>query len=120
MNYEFSAEQNKTFESLRAKMLHVVILYVIIAVLQILLFSFGPNSSSGDFPLLILAILHLILAFVFYRPLDNFQKVITTQGNDIEETLQAIKDMNVAFLVAIGLMIFNVLAAGARIAQLMP
>ena len=46
------------------------------------------------------AILLLALGWLFWRPLDNFRRIISTEGQDIREVVTAIKDLRAAYLAA--------------------
>jgi len=56
------------------------------------------------------AILLLALGWLFWRPLDNFRRIISTEGQDIREIVTAVKDLRAAYLGAE--IILVVLAAG--------
>jgi len=66
--------------------------------------------SVGSAILLLLLLLLLALGWLFWRPLDNFRRIISTEGQDIREIVTAIKDLRAAYLGAEIILI--VLAAG--------
>ncbi len=45
-------------------------------------------------------ILLLALGWLFWRPLDNFRRIVTTEGQDIREVITAIKDLRAAYFAA--------------------
>lgn len=105
--YEFSIEENRHIDQLRRKLQHISILFLLLGVLQ-LIESFMLPDPTGRWISLAAAILILGLGWLFMRPIDNFRRVISTQGQDIREVVTAIKDLRAAYLGAeIILLIFS-------------
>ena len=107
--YEFSAEENRLVDQVRRKLQHVAILFLVLGALQ-LIESFMLSDPTGRWISLGSAILVLALGWLFWRPLDNFRRIVSTQGQDIREVVTAIKDLRAAYLGAE--IILVVLAAG--------
>lgn len=107
--YEFTAEENHHIDQLRRKLQHVAILFMVLGALQ-LIESFMLTDPPGRWISVGGAILLLALGWLFWRPLDNFRRIISTEGQDIREVVTAIKDLRAAFLGAE--IILVVLAAG--------
>jgi hypothetical protein len=107
--YEFSAEENRYVDQVRSKLQHVALLFLVLGALQ-LIESFMLSDSTGRWISLASAFLLLALGWLFWRPLDNFRRIVSTQGHDIREVVTAIKDLRAAYLGAE--IILVVLAAG--------
>ena len=110
--YEFSAEENRLVDQVRRKLQHVAILFLVLGALQ-LIESFMLSDPTGRWISLGSAILVLALGWLFWRPLDNFRRIVSTQGQDIREVVTAIKDLRAAYLGAE--IILVVLAAGITV-----
>jgi hypothetical protein len=95
--YEFTAQENRCIDSLRRKLLHISVLFLVLGVLQ-LVQSFLLADALGRWISLAAALLLLGLGWLFMRPLDNFHRIVTTEGRDIREIVVAVKDLRVAFL----------------------
>jgi len=107
--YEFTAEENRVVDQVRRKLQHIAILFLALGALQ-LADSFPLTDPVGRWTSVGAAILLLALGWLFWRPLDNFRRIITTEGCDIREVITALKDLRVAYLGAE--IILVVLAAG--------
>jgi len=107
--YEFTAEENTHVDQLRRKLQHVAILFLVLGVLQ-LIESFLLKDPTGRWISMGGAILLLALGWLFWRPLDNFRRIISTEGQDIREVVTAIRDLRAAYLGAEIILI--ILAAG--------
>ena len=106
--YEFSESQNQQINEIAGKLSHISMLFYAFGALQLLdavFISAGPlvwgATASG--------LLFFALGFVFQRPLDNFKKIITTEGSDIPELMIGLDDLHIAFLT--GQIIIATLAA---------
>jgi hypothetical protein len=95
--YEFTAEENRHIDTLRRKLLHIAILFLVLGLLQ-LAQSFLLTDDMGRWVSLAAALLLLGLAWLFMRPLDNFRRIVTTEGRDIREVVIAIKDLRAAYV----------------------
>ena len=97
--YEFTAEENRHIDQVRRKLQHIALLFLVLGVLQ-LIGSFLLTDPTGRWISLGSAILLLALGWLFWRPLDNFRRIITTEGQDIREVITAIKDLRAAYFAA--------------------
>jgi hypothetical protein len=113
--YEFTAEENRHIEQLRRKIQHISLLFIVLGGLQ-LVQSFLMAEPTGRWISLGGAVLLLALGWLFFRPLDNFRRIITTEGQDIREVVTAIKDLRTAYL---GAEIIMVILAGGIIVEVM-
>jgi hypothetical protein len=97
--YEFTAEENRVIDQVRRKLQHIAVLFLLLGVLQ-LIGSFLLTDPAGRWISVGSAILLLALGWLFWRPLDNFRRIISTEGQDIREVVTAIKDLRAAYLAA--------------------
>jgi hypothetical protein len=97
--YEFTAEENRHIDQVRRKLQHIALLFLVLGVLQ-LIGSFLLTDPTGRWISLGSALLLLALGWLFWRPLDNFRRIITTEGQDIREVITAIKDLRAAYFAA--------------------
>ena len=95
--YEFTAEENRHIDQLRRKLQHISMLFLLLGVLQ-LVESFMLPDPTGQWISLAAAVLILVLGWLFMRPVDNFRRVVSTEGQDIREVVTAIKDLRAAYL----------------------
>ena len=102
--YEFTAEENRVIDQVRRKLQHIAVLFLLLGVLQ-LIGSFLLTDPAGRWISVGSAILLLALGWLFWRPLDNFRRIISTEGQDIREVVTAIKDLRAAYLAAESILI---------------
>lgn len=88
--HEFTTEQNKVFSNLYKRMLLMAILVLVGGAYSIVF------ALTGSFQLLLIVsgILYVVMAITFYLPLDNFKKIISTEGQDITELMTALNEMD--------------------------
>lgn len=97
--YEFTAEENRHIDQVRRKLQHIALLFVVLGALQ-LIESFLLTDPAGRWISVGSALLLLALGWLFLRPLDNFRRIVTTEGQDIREVITAIKDLRAAYFAA--------------------
>ena len=107
--YEFTGADNLHVNRLRQRLLHISVLFLVIGILQ-LVASFLIVDLTARWVSLGAAVLLLALGWLFMRPLDNFRRITTTQGQDIRQVIVAMKDLRAAFLAAE--VIFGIFVAG--------
>ncbi|HEY5666615.1 MAG TPA: hypothetical protein VIV64_07830 [Gammaproteobacteria bacterium] len=113
--YEFSEEDNKTFDLLARALRRFALTFAVFAVILTILGSIWiafitagtPDSPTGSpavggAPWLIIVVYAGIpataaLALMFLRPLDNLKRITATEGRDISELLGALGDLNQSF-----------------------
>ena len=113
--YEFTDQENHRIGQLGRKLQHIAALFLLLGVVQ-LVQSFLLEDPTARWISLGAAILLLALGWLFMRPLDNFRRIVTTQGKDIREVVVAIKDLRVAYL---GAEIILIICAAGIIAEVM-
>ena len=107
--YEFKAAEDAQVDALRTKLLHICVLFLVLGVMFVVqahVYLLGTSRLA----LSIGGALFVLLAIVFWRPLDNFRRVTTTQGDDIPQFMMAMDDLRVAFTtsqIVIGLLILT-------------
>ena len=93
--YEFSQEDNKTFQGLSRWMTTMAALIGIGGIATVVQFMTG----EGGWIVLVQGIVFLVLAITFYLPVDNFKKIVSTEGKDITELMTGFSDMDKGWLV---------------------
>ena len=104
MDYEFTEEENQSFKSLYGSMIFVSGVFTIFSI--ILFFSAFQKSDNLVFSR---AITFLLFGIILFFPTDNFMKIISTKGNDIEELMTGTKEL------ATGLFLMNIVLLFNRI-----
>jgi hypothetical protein len=113
--YEFTAEENAHIDRLRRKIQHISLLFLVLGALQ-LVQSFLLADAAARWTSLGGAMLLGALGWLFWRPLDNLGRIITTTGKDIREVVAAIKDLRLAYF---GAEIILILLAAGCIVEVM-
>jgi hypothetical protein len=93
--YEFSEQDNKTFQGLSRWMTTMATLIGIGGIATVVQFITG----EGSWIVLVQGIVYLVLAVTFYLPVDNFKKIVRTEGKDISELMTGFSDMDKGWLV---------------------
>ena len=98
--YEFTAEQNVTFEKLYATLRRFAFIF---GIWMLLLIIWGVALLlDGGRPLLQIigvigtGVAGLVICDFFLRPLGNLQRITTTQGKDIAALMRALTGLNTA------------------------
>ena len=98
--YEFSAQHNQTFDALSGALRRFAIMIGLFSVLMAIYGIAGAMKANFNVRNIVLLILGgavgLVAAYLFTRPLDNFQKITTTSGSDMTELGHALGDLNTA------------------------
>lgn len=108
--FEFGDVENQQVRALRGNLLQVSWLFIILGIVQLATAFTVVADPSARWIALASGILLLALGWMFMRPLDNFQRILTTSGQDIRQVMIAMKDLSTAYLVAE--ISFGILAAG--------
>ena len=94
-HYEFTQEQNQKIETVRVTLLHNSLLMLGIGFLLMLI---GHNLPIlPGWVTMLGASFFLILGVMHFHPLVNFKRVTTTSGDDINQMLTAMDDLQAAF-----------------------
>ena len=95
--YEFTSEQNETFDKLATSLQRFAIIFgiwgALFVVMGVLDFT-GGAIPFGGLVSAIAGIAIVIMAFLFLKPVQNFRGITTTEGQDISELLTALKLLN--------------------------
>ncbi|MFX0093918.1 MAG: hypothetical protein ACFFBD_19420 [Candidatus Hodarchaeota archaeon] len=93
--YEFTKEENMVFSALYKRMLIMAIVIFTGGTAAVVQLLFGPLEIL----LLAEGILYFIMAITFYLPVDNLRNIVSTEGSDISELMQALKEMDKGWLI---------------------
>jgi hypothetical protein len=96
--YEFTDEQNRTFDKLASALQRFAILFGIFGVLMVVLGALnllsGNGPQAGAAIQALAGVLIMVIAFLFLKPVQNFRRITTTSGQDISELLGAVGHLN--------------------------
>jgi hypothetical protein len=96
--YEFTDEQNKTFNKLATSLQRFAIIFgiwgALFVVMGVMDFTGESQAPFGGLVSAIAGLSIVITAFLFLKPVQNFRRITTTQGQDISELLTALKLLN--------------------------
>lgn len=104
MEYEFTEEENKSIKSFYTSVIMVSGIFTIFSIILFL-----ASFQKSDSLMFSRAITFLLFGVVLFFPTDNFHKIITTKGNDIEELMTGTKEL------ANGLTIMNIVLTFNRL-----
>ncbi len=93
--YEFSQQDNEVFESLSRWTTNMSVLIGIGGIATLVQFLAG----DGGWIVLVQGIMYLVFAITAYLPVDNFKKIIGSEGKDISELMTGFSDMDKGWLV---------------------
>jgi hypothetical protein len=94
--YEFSQQDNEIFTDLSRWMTTMAVLIGLGGIATVVQFLTG----AGGWIMLVQGIVYLVLAISFYLPVDNFKKIVSTEGKDITELMIGFSDMDKGWLAA--------------------
>lgn len=107
MSYEFTDNQNTTISKLVLYMKLTAFLTAFLGVVDFIMSIISQSWLS-----IVSALSVIVLGFVFYFPIDNLQRIVTTQGSDIPELMQAFSDLNKGWTVFIIFLIIVAVLSG--------
>jgi hypothetical protein len=93
--YEFSQQDNEIFSGLSRWMTIMSALIGLGGIATVVQFLAG----AGGWIMLVQGIVYLAMAVTFYLPVDNFKKIVSTEGKDITELMTGFSDMDKGWLV---------------------
>ena len=98
-NYEFTADENKVFSKLSRQIIFNSFLWMLGGILFYIL-AFVNISQAQVTPgisFLLDGILQFAIGLSIIRSYDNFNNITKTEGSDIKELLQGLRDLDVSF-----------------------
>ena len=102
MDYEFTEEEEKSFKSLYTAM---ILISGVFTVFSIILFL--ASFQKSDSLMFSRAVTFILFGIILFFPTDNFYKIITTRGNDIEELMTGTKELGNGFMLMNIVLFFN-------------
>lgn len=104
-NYEFTEQENVVMDELAGNLRVVGILQIVfgivILVLAFITLRFVPETNLVARTIDAAAMIALGVAV--YRPADNFKRIVTTRGRDIDELMTGIEELDSGFTVIVTL-----------------
>ena len=92
MNYEFNKDHNTLFSNLASKLRTVGITFIVLGVLQ----SFLALINKGTFGIItgvVGGILFAVIGVLMVNAAGSFRLIVDTEGQDIENLLQALRSL---------------------------
>lgn len=113
--YEFSANENQKFSAMVGQMQRFAMTTIIIGIF-LFLFSILQANADPDmsfFSITTLAtaadsVVVVLVGIIWIRPAQEFKKIVTTQGHDVEELMKAFQELREGFLVIIVLLAIDI------------
>lgn len=102
--YEFNEQENQITGTL-ARLLKIVgVLFAISGLFGLLYYAIGDEALAElmlgeitEIHSVLIALILIIVGITFYRPTDNLQRIVSTQGNDIQDLMTALKELSAGF-----------------------
>lgn len=109
--YEFSSSQNQVIKQLADKMRFVSYFLIGVGVLNALIGIIGLFSTTlrGSFGEIITGILLSLLGFWTYKASISFQRIVRTQGNDVENLMGALAELRKLYTLQYWLLIITLI-----------
>lgn len=99
-DYEFTTEQNLTFEKLSSTLRGFAYVFgfwmLTLIAWGIALFVDGGYPMPQVLGVIGAGSLGLIISYLFLQPLDNFRRITASKGKDIAELMEALADLDAA------------------------
>ncbi len=108
MHYEFSTEHNTLFSNLASKLRTVGITFIVLGVLQ----SFLALINSGTFGIITGVaggILFAVIGVLMVNAASSFKLIVDTEGQDIENLIQALRSLLSMYTVQFWALVTSVL-----------
>ncbi len=108
--YEFSTEQNRTIHKVSTRMIVQGILLALGGAIGIItdFVEMDTFTTPKLITTVIQSALFIVMGVLIFRPSDNFKRITKTEGKDIEELMRGVKEMNLAVVMSIILLILIV------------
>lgn len=109
--YEFSSSQNKLIKQLADKMRFVSYFLIGVGVINVIIgiIGFFSEALRGSFGEIITGILLSFLGFWTYKASISFKRIVTTQGNDIENLMRALRELRKLYTLQYWLLIVTLI-----------
>ncbi len=101
--YEFTEEENARIN----KFISALRIFSIILVLAGVLTLIDGSTSSVSLTTIVAGISWIAMGVSFYLPIDNFQRIVQSEGSDIKELLTAFKEFKTSWMIVILILIVN-------------
>jgi len=112
-NYEFNDKQNGLFRLLQLRMRFVGVVFIIVGFtsgLLLVLTKAELINLSTRYNIIgtVISVFLVITGILFWKAANSFQRIIKTQGSDIDILMNAIKDLYLAFDIQMYVIIISV------------
>jgi hypothetical protein len=112
-NYEFNDKQNGLFRLLQLRMRFVGVVFIVVGFtsgLLLVLTKAELINLSTRYNIIgtVISVFLVITGILFWKAANSFQRIIKTQGSDIDILMNAIKDLYLAFDIQMYVIIISV------------
>ncbi len=97
MSYEFSKNDELIINSISMKGIYIAGIISLISVVDIFYIFTASEFKSEYWVYFVQGLLQIGIGIAFLLPFNNFRKVVTTSGNDVEEILAGMEKMTLGF-----------------------
>ncbi len=97
MSYEFSKDDELIINSISMKGIYIAAIISIISVVDIFYIFTASEFKPEYWVYFVQGLLQIGVGIAFLLPFNNFRKVVTTSGNDVEEILAGMEKMTLGF-----------------------
>ena len=123
-NYEFSSEENEKLSLLVTRLRRPLMPLSLFVMLQVVI-AFGMSGfrlstlheAAAPYSLLLAAVCFAFSVLIWHASCD-FQKIVDTEGSDIEHLMAALKKVSQSLMVASGVMLVFIALVGAAVLSL--
>ena len=118
--YEFNEQENAQITAMVKQMrrfCYLVGVIALVVILNQLVAMMRGEAELSTYVGIVVGIVQLVIAIVLYRPVDNFENIVNTSGNDIGELMTGLGELRSGFGLVAGLLAINLLLIIIQVAS---
>ena len=118
--YEFNEQENAQITAMVKQMRRFCYLVGVIALVVIfnqLVAMMRDEAELSTYAGIVVGIVQLAIAIVLYLPINNFENIVNTSGNDIGELMTGLGELRGGFGLMAGLLAINLLLIIIQVAS---
>lgn len=98
-HYQFGEKEKENISGVVIRFITNALLLVLSGVFNITraIFHISSGNYFPAFVVLISGFIFIAMGFIFFKPADNLRLMLSTEGHDIEEVMNAITELAVGF-----------------------
>lgn len=108
--YEFDANQEKVIKNVATRFIVIAVLLALGGIMGVLTELILLVNQQKEFAILLMAqaSLQIIMGIFFFRPSDNFRRIVSTEGRDISELMIGLNDLTMGIKIIVLLVLGSV------------